>query len=331
MKTVHLHIGSYKTGTTSIQDTLFQNRNTLNQLGYDYPGGEVNHHFSFFATQAPAEDWPRQFKSLDGNKLRNQVGNYVSAMESDFESDSEDYIVSTEYLFISNEDYVRNYIDYLNRFFDKIIVYVFIREPAAFYRSGQQQMLKARSFLTSPQEFQYQFRKVIETWSSFCDVEVIAYERMVDSCEALCEKIGIDFNRLSVPSKKSNVSLSLEQMLLLEKIQRIIYPGRENEFKSNLDVLHHINPSFTTRPNLKPGVKAVIQENHRESLEWLQDEYGVNLFDDEITSLPSLNIPNFRNTRASIREVFTVEDEGSAEKYEALVIDAILKKIVELS
>ncbi|NGP87355.1 hypothetical protein [Fodinibius halophilus] len=329
MKKLHLHIGSYKTGTTSIQDTLFQNRDTLNQLGYDYPGGEVNHHFSFFATQAPVEDWPRQFKSLDGNKLRSQIANYVSVLENDFNAEYEEQIVSTEYLFISNKDYVRSYIDYLSRFFDEIVVYVFIRKPYDFYRSGQQQMIKARSYLTSPQKFRYQFREVIEVWGSFCDVEVIGYERGKDSSKILCDKIGINYDQLTVPQEKSNVSLSLEQMLLLEKIQKMLYQNQENKFKSHLDLLHHVNPPFVNKAELQPEVKALIQKNHRENLKWLEDKYGVNLLDDNIDTSATAKMPVYDNERVSVREVFDIKDEKLVERYEALVIDVVLKKIVK--
>ena len=39
MKTLYLHIGVHKTGSTSIQDFLFKNANLLENQGYFYPKG----------------------------------------------------------------------------------------------------------------------------------------------------------------------------------------------------------------------------------------------------------------------------------------------------
>lgn len=81
MKTLHLHIGSHKIGTTSIQNTFDMNRKTLNEMGFHYPGDHQNHHFSFFATKASSQNLPRQFKSIPEDKLNRMVDKYFSKLE----------------------------------------------------------------------------------------------------------------------------------------------------------------------------------------------------------------------------------------------------------
>jgi len=44
MKTVYLHIGLHKTGTSTIQFFLANNREKLAELGYLYPFKQVAHH-----------------------------------------------------------------------------------------------------------------------------------------------------------------------------------------------------------------------------------------------------------------------------------------------
>lgn len=158
MSTLHLHIGSGKTGTTSIQEIFHGNREKLKNQGYLYPGPNPDHHLLFFASKAPQNDWARTYKGLKQKKLESVLNQYFSKLRDDLNS-YYDQVISTEYLFISNPKYIENIVNFLQGYFDEIIVYVFVRDPVEFYRSHQQQILKARSYVASPHQYKYDFKK----------------------------------------------------------------------------------------------------------------------------------------------------------------------------
>lgn len=329
MKTIHLHIGSYKTGTTSIQQTFYKNQTILNKQNFNYAGGDSNHHFSFFATNASQHDWPRQFKGINERILHRKIKNYFLKLENGFQADFNHQIISTEYLFIDNTQYIKNYLSYLREYFSKIKVYVFVRDPVDYYKSIQQQMIKARSYVTSPQAFLYNFKNVIEAWSQFCPIKVIEYTPGVDSSEILSDKMGIDFKKLSKPDSYSNTSLSMQQIALLEKLQVNLYRDKEDQFKPHLGVIQQINTPTPDKPKLKLEVQRLIQKKHHAELEWLKKECGIDFFKKiPVENYPS-PISNFENGKASIRDVYQIESEQSVERYEALVMDALLKKLVQ--
>ena len=83
MSTLHLHIGSGKTGTTSIQEVFHANRQQLKKQGFLYPGPNPDHHLLFFASNAPQKDWARTYKGLDQKKLKNVLNNYFSKLQQD--------------------------------------------------------------------------------------------------------------------------------------------------------------------------------------------------------------------------------------------------------
>ena len=329
MKKLYLHIGSPKTGTTSIQHIFYDNRGKLKQQGVQYPGNMGNHHFSFFATKAKRKDWPRQFNSYDENTLSQIQRKYFNGLENDFKANISEQVISTEYLFISDRKYIQNYINYLNNFFEEIKVYLFLRDPVQFFRSSQQQVIKARSFIDNPQEWRLHFRNVIEAWSEFVSVKVIKYEKGKNSCEILCDEIAINYDSLNKPSKESNPSLSVEQMLLLEKVQHHLYQSHEDHFKNHLGVIHQTNTPFTHKPQLCEWVKSVVYNNHKEDLRWLNQEYGINFLQDYTKTEGLQSQPTFENGKATVRDVYKVPSEETVEKYEALVIDALLKKLVQ--
>lgn len=332
MKRLHLHIGSPKTGTTSIQKTFFDNREILKSQGFTYAGNTYNDHLFFFATKSPECNWPRQFKGVDKIALQNTLHDYFVNIENDFKSaDDRQQILSTEYLFLHQAEYINSVIDYLGDFFSQIKVYVFIRSPQEYYRSMQQQIIKARSYITSPVSFKYTFKKVIEAWEKVCDLEVIEYRPEGDSCKKLCDKMGITFNNLSRSKNKINSSVSIEQMSLLEKIQRNLYPDHEDQFKNHLGVLHRIKAPFTSKVRLKPEVQEVIHNNHRQDLEWLKEEHNIDFLNNKWGNGSAVSTLPIGNSKVAVRDVYHIEDEQSIEKYESLVIDALLKKLVQSS
>jgi len=144
----------------------------------------------------------------------------------------EEQIISTEYLFIDNKSYIEKYIRYLKNLADEIKVYLVLRKPSDYFKSAQQQLIKARSYVSNPDDWRLNFRNVIEAWSTFTNVEVIEYQKDVDSSKLLCDKIGVEYQQLYKIKQNSNVSLSIEQILLLEKIQSRLYRAYEDRFKN---------------------------------------------------------------------------------------------------
>ena len=76
-------------------------------------------------------------------------------------------------------------------------------------------------------------------------------------------------------------------------------------------------------------MKTIIYENHRNDLEWLEEEYGIYFSQSYLQKSELKDIPTFKNGKASVRDIYKVSDEHSVEKYEAMVIDALLKKLVQ--
>lgn len=325
MKKLHLHIGSPKTGTTYIQNIFHANRDELKNQEFLYPGSEVNHHKFFFSTGSEEKDWPRQFNGIDRHRLEQNVNTYFSVLERDFRSGYHEQVISTEYLFISDQNYIQNVIEYLEQFFSEIQIYIFVRDPVDYYRSIQQQILKARSYVTSPDQFRIEFKDIIKAWSQYCHVHVIEYITQNDSCEVFCEKIGVDFGSLAQNSQRSNQSLSIEQMALLEKIQRNLYSDKENQFKPHLSIIPNGVSQFTTKPKLKKHVGNIIRSNHREDLQWLKEKYSIDFLGKDTSHVSHHKTDKKKLT---VRDVYYV-DEQAVELYETFCIDVLLRKIIK--
>lgn len=333
MRTIHLHIGSPKTGTTSIQNNFFVNKSKLRNQGFLYPGKTVDQQLIYFGGKPEKEFWPRKFKSINARQLDYSVRTFFQNFETEINKDGNkhlDVIASSEYLFEYKEGYVQCLTKYLKRFFDEIKVYVFLRIPIHYYKSAEQQGIKHRSYIINPWCFKYPFRDTITRWSNHTNLRVLKYSPGLDSFDTLSESLGLESSEFRVYKKKLNPSMSIEQMLLLEKLQHHLYQNYENRFKNHLSIISQINSSFTNKPELQEWVRPVIHMRHKEDLFWLSQNHGIDFgsnSEDQTKDMKRL----LHTDKVTVRSVFKVDNEHMAEKYEALILDSLLKKIVKTS
>jgi len=329
-KTLNLHIGSPKTGSTSIQEIFAKNRQNLRYQGFNYPGKNLDHHFLYFASKAPRESWPRHFKGIEESKLRAYLIKYFKELEEGFQHE-EKIIISTEYIFFSDKEMVENIISYLRRFFDEIKIFCFLREPINYYKSSQQQLIKGQSYIKSPATFCYDFKKVLKIWGELADdVVALDFDKNDNSFLRLCNKMRIDPKGFRHVDHRTKSSVSIEQMLLFEKIYKNIYLKYDDQLSGKLHVktIAQINTNHTNKPELNSGVDSIIYRNHREDLLWLKNIYGINYINQKYEDNSSEKILSFDGDKTTVRDVFKVPNEQLVEKYEAHIIDLLLKKLV---
>lgn len=146
-----------------------------------------------------------------------------------------------------------------------------------------------------------------------------------NSALAFCKTLGLDVK----PVQGVNTSMSVEKMILVEKIQRFNYQDLQDILKPHLyPLIRSSEFAFSSKPKLQDWVKPIIYNNHREDLKWLKENYGIDFLQSQLKAATPPSLPEFTNNRVSVRDVYKV-DEQSAERYEALVMDILLKNLVK--
>lgn len=321
MKKIYLHIGSHKTGTTFIQNALHNNRAALKRQGFYYPGNDICHHFLYFITQQKNSLWPRQFKGIERQRLQRLVTTHLTQVAEAIKHEEGTGIVSSEYFFRSDESAIDNALSWLRDFINDIEVIVFVRNPVEHYTSFQQQMIKANHYLESPDAYHYPFRDVIQQWKKFCPVHVVKYEKGADSLALIAGCAGFSYEGFNLPPR-DNESLCVEQMHLLEKLQRHLYPDHPHTFKHHLGAIHNFKGRNATKPEIKSDVARIVSENHKNDLCWLYDNYGI-----EFTSCQTVSDGAALNgDETSVESIFHV-DQHKTQLYESELMDALLRKL----
>jgi len=151
MRELFLHVGMHKTGTTSIQQTLFDHRPLLQEAGFSYFGAEPNHSrpvFSAFTEEphlyhinrregrhepGPAAAWAEECRAALEAFLARAPGPRL--------------ILSGEDIALLSDPATATMLAFLRRHVDRVTVIGFVRPPRSFMTSIFQQRVRGGTML----------------------------------------------------------------------------------------------------------------------------------------------------------------------------------------
>jgi hypothetical protein len=307
MKKAMIHIGTGKTGTTTIQKAwyLSQKKGLIPEIVYPIVSSMKNSMEQHYLTilYRDYDRIPRTFKSMYNNsperifKIRERVQKeYFQCLDS-----CKKVFISSEYLSGCNKaEIAKLKADLRAKGFDDVRVLVFVRFPPAFYISFLQQVVKASHQVLNPSTFKYNFRRIIGNWQFHFPENLLVrsydpdqfYENsLIREVARIAENF---FQQNQVPLMdlpRENTSVSLESLFILRNYRQQFYSDHDNVFtkdserlRSFLAKLDRNNP---TPLRLKQGVQRLIIENHRKDLQWLNQEFGVGFSGVEKDVSPS--------------------------------------------
>lgn len=298
MPELYIHIGLHKTGSTSIQATMFKNRKKLgSEHGIYYLPLNVNHGRLFYSlyAKAPHRIGKNILAGLDEKeKVQQYNESLIQKITVRFEENrSKRIVISGERISTLSPDGVERFRDFMARFCDAPRIIVYVRDPVGWSTSRLQQAVKGANTL---ENFRKnipvpQFQKRIEPFIRCFGRENVDIRCFNDAIGAEGGLIG-DFmsaigkspallNQLHVV--RSNESLCAEAVLLMNEIKN--HKGSSKENKRSLEQLQ-----FKASNLLKgmPGGKftlpkeaaEAVEQRSKSEIEWLTSQLGKNPFEN---------------------------------------------------
>ncbi|MEA2019483.1 MAG: hypothetical protein U9N59_13675 [Campylobacterota bacterium] len=290
-KKIIIHIGSGKTGSTSIQKTLYLNKKR-NDAILNYPflldrkDNQV-FRYAFCKLENTTSHMRAKFKEEPDNFLL-----YQKELLESFEkktSELADYVISSEFLYLSKKDEVSSIKEYLTKLgFESFHIILYIRQPSSYYLSAVQQSLKTSSFIPSPKSFDYNFKDVIAIWKDVFknltirvfDKEKLVNQNVVEDFSYVLNTLGYDTNLGQGLRVNEKVSVECSQVM-------------QDYFKSiNLESLsskelHNIRliiasfikkyADYGSKPILRENIKQFIINNFYEDILYVNNKYNLQL------------------------------------------------------
>jgi hypothetical protein len=290
-KEIFLHIGSPKTGTTSIQRTFFHQRKMLLQEGVLYPSIAPKHFFLYAALLKE----PHKFKAISCNTPE-QAQKYLEEKKGVLESELQNIrvdkiIISSEELSILGQSEVEQLADYLKGLVEKVTVVCYVRDPVSYISSQTQQYIKNGIIRYSQDIGNEPFFNAKKVLTRFINafgkenVKVRDFNRMalykgdllddfanlIGLAPAICEKLKSNY-------ENSNETISEEGLIIMDRLNLMLPPRG--------DLKRLANPAESVFPRGMRGGRRFeppkdiwkkFQGAITSDLEFLSDEFGVQL------------------------------------------------------
>lgn len=333
-----LHVGTMKTGSTSIQETLALNKNNLlkNKILYPSFGKSMNH--DYLATSLCG------FENLDIRgrlKFKNSRSLYNKYLETKWrdlkreiqKTRPDTVILSSENIFnIVNTGDLKKFKSQLAELSNNITVIVYIRRPSDFYLSNVQQTIKFYSNFDYPKP--YSIKETLDNLNnSFDDLKVFAYEyshfQGDDVVSDFSNRVipGITLKKLQI---NKNTSLSSESMDIVTQYRRKNHLDKEGillqDTKMLVKLLKQIDSqiSANNRPQLKDDIKDFIDSSSIDLL-WLRNQHQIQFDGIKYDSIAS-KIRNPFESSANISDICLVNAEVQAQIYSSLLFKIMNNK-----
>ncbi len=308
--TLLLHIGTEKTGTTSIQEFLAHNRAQLKQAGILYPIclGDKNHiKLTAYAERSP---WPFGEKNLGIDSPEKHAA-FCLTLEQQLDEELQrrpyrSVIMSNEHLHsnLSNPEQIQALKAFLAPHFSDIKVLVYFRRQdlmalslystallVGFTPNRQLDVSAARSYY-------YRFDSIYDNWAGIFGsenllVKAFARDKLVGGNVVVdfCATAGLSADYGLAMTERKNESLSLEAACLILELNERIKDGRlvlpepsgrkRNQLIQKITELFKGSPYYPSRQNASVFFQACAETNKA-----LQERINMDLFDDDFSMYP---------------------------------------------
>ena len=286
-KSILLHIGTGKTGTTSIQHALGTAGKHLEPVRYPLFNGDRSHN-RLITLYVPHERLPAVWQNVDPasqEPYRRFLFDQLAQADAAILSAE---VLST-YFTGSEAERLREDLERIG--FQEFHVLMYVRDPAEYFMSSMQQMLKRSGEATpagfDPLTFRYPIRSMCETWEHVFPGDVVvrkfADRAEVDVVQDFSDTIKQVFGvSLPVPPKRLNKSLSAESLQIIQDYKRTFSAGNSGMLtKDAAKLVRFLEQSATdipqTAPVLKRELAEYIRANHKADADFVHSKYGVDL------------------------------------------------------
>ena len=304
---VVFHIGTKKTGSTTLQHTFHAQAPFFRDKGILYPViGKRVHHTQLLFDIAEKNELPGIFGRNSPEKIaRSQDISrdfWADVDRQIAESDCETVVFSSEYAFGLRSQSLARLIQRLRAYSNSIHLVGYFRSPVVLYRSALQQNLKYGHVIQDPRDpFDYgrRFRKIARLDCESVSVRCFERPALLNGCivQDFCvSTLNMDPDEAAeVPVTSANESVSAPAMNLLYNFNRVLFPGRRQPGrpinKRLLTEIQSLEAADTfSNPALREEVVTDIELSHRDQLLWLRDKASITFTDVDYERISKLQI-----------------------------------------
>jgi hypothetical protein len=297
-----LHIGWPKTGTTTIQNTLFRYRNELlERYGILYPSVGPNHTIplrEMFEVETQRTSSQRIASSGNNEGWNIRAVQHFFSFDKDMETEAwRTLLLSGEGMSNMPRDAIKNLHSWLDERVDAYEIVAWLRHPVNWASSAAQQLLKSGQTLEkmSANPMLPHYKQKLTRWGDefgYDKISIVEFESAAASKAGIVGnmlmKLGLDEDfAMSVANsvQRQNESMSLEAALILSSLNRqrpLFVKGKLGRLRTGRE-LRCLNGIPGQKFVMGAEMAEKVRIASRPDVEWLNNKFGLSLYMDMLT------------------------------------------------
>lgn len=306
-----LHIGLPKTGTTTIQNVLYANREfLLMQEGVLYPSvaSNLTTPLCTIFQNDPQKHIANKVAGFTTREIEDRRKNYLDSLDTEISSrEWNTLLLSAEGVSNLSAPEIAKLHEWGEKYSSDWTVLVCVRHPVGYVRSVIQQLMKGGDTLQQLYEklpmpnYRGKISNAISVFGRE-NVRVFDFDTVAESSEgivgAFAVQVGLTAasrDLLALRAVRDNESLPLEAVRILDSLnrQRPMFDGnarapRRSDPGQELAYVGRIKGRKFDVPN---SVKEDIRGRGREDIVWLNETFGLDLYRDVADFVPRAEDP----------------------------------------
>lgn len=282
-----LHFGMHKTGSTSIQKSLFH---LTAEVPWVYinggkPNASVALHTMF--AERPETNHRNVRKGLSVGEVLQRKQDYFRRMETQIAATDKDLLLSSEGMTVLSEMELERLLDWVRPFVDEIVAVGYVRAPKAYMESAFQQIVKGGRSDFNLKAVYPNYRKKFEKFEKLLGRDKVEYwlfdpKAFPDGCVVrdFAARLGVTLEDGDV--QRVNESISMEALALLYAYRKYGegYGVGEAAIRENTLLIRKLAEIKGHKLRFSPDLVRPILDEHRADIAWMEERLGRSFNED---------------------------------------------------
>lgn len=280
-KEIIIHIGMHKTGSSSIQRTLYK---YLNDKRFTYVDLGSANHSSYISSLFEKDIRKRDNRVNPGSNKKQLNASIKKRLIDNFTTlDDKVMIISGESIRKLSKKELIEFRNFLQRYFQHIQIVAYIRPPKGYMESAFQQIVKGGADHFNIEKIYPRYRKFesfdevfgrknVELWK-FDPKTFPAGDVVLD----FCKRLDIQMNPEDVIKVNESVSKEVLSLLYIYSKYGTGYEIGSNVVRNNYRIINKLSVIKGGKLRFSSSLIKPILEKNREEIEWMEKRLGESL------------------------------------------------------